>query len=120
MSSREAAANEPSRTPYVVGFGLSVILTLAAYLFVTQQVFTGNSGLFVIASLGILQFIVQVLCFLHLAEEQKPRLKLVAFLFMLLVVGIVVLGSLWIMANLNYRMMVPTEQAKYLHENEGL
>ena len=109
-----------SRAPYVVGFSLSVILTLISFWIVSKHILTGHAALFVIACLAVLQFVVQVLCFLHLAEERRPRLKLVAFLFMLLIVSIVVVGSLWIMANLNYHMMTPVEQSKYLHDNEGL
>ena len=35
---------------------------------------------------------------------------------------IVVIGSLWIMHNLNYNMMhmSPQEQLQYMHDNEGI
>lgn len=62
--------------------------------------------------LGILafgQFVVQLVYFLHLGTEQKPRWKLLVFWFMIVVVLIVVVGSLWIMYNLNYNMIMPPE-----------
>ena len=36
----------------------------------------------------------------------EERWNLIAFLFTLLIIGIVVVGSLWIMYNLNINMMV--------------
>ena len=41
-----------------------------------------------------------------------------AFLFMMLIVVIVVIGSLWIMTNLDYNMM-PDEVETYILEEEG-
>ncbi len=108
---------------YVVGFVLSVLLSLAAFWLVGRHVLDGGSALFVIFSLALLQFSVQVLCFLHLAEEERPRHKLVAFLFMIVVVLILAGGSVWIMNNLNYHMqppLSPVQQDRYLRDNEGL
>lgn len=125
--SQVVTVNRPSEprvtsTTYFVGFLASVTLTFIAFLVVTHDLLHGNAALLTIAGLAIAQFIIQVLCFLHLANEARPRLKLMAFLFMLMVVAILAGGSLWIMKNLNYHMttMNPVEQGTYLHENEGL
>ncbi|HSW98436.1 MAG TPA: cytochrome o ubiquinol oxidase subunit IV [Candidatus Saccharimonadales bacterium] len=103
----KAAGNDTSHgsfKSYTVGFGLSVLVTLGAYLAVTQHVL-GRTGLIaVIFALAVVQLVVQLLFFLHLGREGKPRLNLMSFLFMLLVLVIVVAGSLWIMNNLNYHM----------------
>jgi cytochrome o ubiquinol oxidase operon protein cyoD len=93
-----------SVTTYVIGFALSVILTLAAYGSVTHHVF-GRTGLIaVIFVLAAVQLMVQLMFFLHLGREGKPRLNLMTFVFMLIVLIIIVGGSLWIMNNLNYHM----------------
>lgn len=92
---------------YGLGYLLCIVLTLAAYIAVVRQIFTGwVLGGFVIA-LGVLQIVVQLFLFIHLNAEHKPRWNTIMFLFMLLIIAIVVIGSLWIMANLNYRVMEP-------------
>jgi cytochrome o ubiquinol oxidase operon protein cyoD len=63
---------------------------------------------------------VQLVFFLHLGGEGKPRWRLTAFLFMLLVLVILVFGSLWIMYNLDYHMtMSPEELDSQIIEDEG-
>jgi cytochrome o ubiquinol oxidase subunit IV len=57
--------------------------------------------------------------FLHLGRETRPRWKLAVFLFMLGVILILVFGSLWIMTNLNYRMM-PKQMVQYMNSQAGL
>ncbi len=94
-----------SITSYIIGFLLSLVLTFSAYFLVTQQILTGWNLILTIAFLGILQMIVQLLFFLHMGVEKKPRWNLQSFLFMALVVVILVSGSLWIMYNLDTRVM---------------
>jgi len=43
--------------------------------------------------------------FLHVGEEAKPRWEIISFYFMVVVLFIVVLGTLWIMFDLNTRVM---------------
>lgn len=89
----------------MIGFALSVVLTLGAYFLVVEHIFSGNALDFVLAGLCLTQVLVQLLFFLHLGNEPKPYWNLLVFLFMVLVVAILVLGSLWIMHNLDYRTM---------------
>jgi cytochrome o ubiquinol oxidase operon protein cyoD len=111
---------------YTTGFVLSILLTLVAYFLVTHHITSGLQSpspqlvLASIAGLAVLQLYVQVRYFLHLGAESGPRWKLMAFLFMLMVVVIVVFGSLWIMHNLNYHSMTPTQLKSYMQTNEGL
>ena len=107
---------------YVVGFVLSLGLTLAAYFLVRHGSLSSGVLIVLVVFLALAQFAVQLFFFLHLGEESRPRLRLWAVLFMLLVVGILVFGSLWIMNNLSYNMMhmSPQETNKYLHNHEGL
>lgn len=90
---------------YVTGFVASLILTLVAYLVVTKNIVDMQLVVPIIVVLAVIQFVVQLVFFLHLGRETKPRWNLMAFLFMILVVFIVVVGSLWIMNNLDYNMM---------------
>lgn len=87
---------------YSIGFGLSLVLTIAAYLLASRQLTTGWALIFALAALAVAQLTVQLVFFLHLGRESKPRWNLVVFAFALMVVIILVFGSLWIMHNLNY------------------
>lgn len=104
---------------YVIGFILSLILTGVAYIIVTKHIFTGNELVTAIIALAIAQVLTQLFFFLHLGRETKPRWKLVVLLFMLLVLGILVFGSLWIMQNLNYNM-TPQDVTNYIIRDEGI
>lgn len=90
---------------YVGGFIASIILTLLAYVSVTQHWLANPYLNFTILILAFLQLVVQLVCFLHLGEEAKPRWNLIFLLSAAGVIGIVVAGSIWIMAHLNYNMM---------------
>ncbi len=93
-----------SLAKYIVGFVGSVSLTMAAYLLVTRSSWSSTVVVGVIAALAIVQFLVQMVFFLHIGDEGRPRWKLGVLVFMLGIVVIVVLGSIWIMINLNGRM----------------
>ena len=104
-----------SITSYIIGFLLSLILTFSAYFLVTQQILTGWNLILTIAFLGVVQMVVQILFFLHMGVEKKPRWNLQSFLFMALVVVILVGGSLWIMHSLNTRMMPENMKTEMNH-----
>jgi cytochrome o ubiquinol oxidase operon protein cyoD len=101
---------------YVCGFLLSLLLTLAAYYSVVHHVSAGNVAIAVIVGLAIAQLMTQLTFFLHLGQEGKPRLNLTVFVFMLMVIGIVVIGSLWIMHNLDYNMMPQEMEHRMLEQ----
>lgn len=48
---------------------------------------------------------IQLFFFLHLGQESKPYWNSQLFLFMLTILVILVIGSLWIMHNLSYNVM---------------
>jgi cytochrome o ubiquinol oxidase operon protein cyoD len=111
---------------YITGFILSLISTLVVYGIVQTHLGNGHAVIsnnvltIVVALLAAAQCIVQVIYFLHLGHESKPRLRLLAFVFMLIVVTILVAGSLWIMNNLNYHTMTPQDINKYvLQQSQG-
>lgn len=103
--------------PYVSGFVISLFLTLEAYVLVAHHELSRKLLIGTVAALALIQFMVQLVLFLHLGRETKPRWKLVVFLFMIMVVFILVFGSIWIMYSLNYRM-TPQQIYQYLN-NQG-
>lgn len=109
----------PGIKPYVIGFILSIILTLLAYWAVTAKAYEAGFVIAIIVGLAILQLFVQLFFFLHLGEEMRPRWRLITLSFGILVVFIVVFGSLWIMDNLNYNMMHSPEKMEQYMEKQG-
>lgn len=92
--------------PYVYGFIVSLAAILAAYIIVTQPGVSATATIIgVLVGLALIQLIAQVSYFLHLGDGPRPRWHLLSFLTMVMVVGFIVVGSLWIMANLDYNMM---------------
>lgn len=100
----------PAIKLYVAGFVLAIVLTLAAYAVVERQLLEHGLAVYVLVGLALVQFAVQLVFFLHLGDERGPRWNMAAFLFTLIVLGVIVLGSLWIMHNLNYNMDMTPEQ----------
>lgn len=90
---------------YVWGLALSLILTLGSFGLVGWHLLKVSDLYVVISILAVLQLFVQSIFFLRLNASQEGRWNLLPFLFVILIVGILVAGSLWIMYNLNYNMM---------------
>lgn len=106
---------------YSAGFGLSLVLTLVAYLLVTRSIFAGWTLAAVLGVLAITQLLVQLFFFLHLGREARPRWNLVVMLFAVMVVGTIVFGSLWIMRNIQYHHthMSPGQTDQFITHDEG-
>jgi len=97
---------------YVIGFLASLILTAISFSIVITKQLSGTALVFTIVGLALIQAIFQLLFFLHVGQEAKPRWETVVFFFMVLVLFIVALGSLWIMSDLNDRVMTNMATAK--------
>lgn len=90
---------------YVTGFLLSIFLTIIPYVMVTERLFGKESLIFGVTFFAIAQLIVQIVFFLHLPAKQKPYWNIVVFMYTLIIVAFLVVGSLWIMYHLNTNMM---------------
>jgi cytochrome o ubiquinol oxidase operon protein cyoD len=90
---------------YAIGFVVCLALTIVAYEMVVQHVFTGWMNGAAVLTLATAQAAVQLRLFLFLGKESKPKWGVLFFCFTVLTLLVVVLGSLWIMANLDYNMM---------------
>lgn len=104
---------------YVTGYLLSIYLTMAAYLLVTNHAFDNFFMVILLVTLALLQFFVQLYYFLHLNADRQSRWRLFVFGLMIMVVGILVAGSIWIMNNLNYRM-TPQQMNNYMTSQDTL
>ena len=115
----EHNAHPLSLAKYITGFVGCVAITLVAYVLVTRTSWSQGAIIGTISVLAVLQFVVQMVLFLHVGEEQGPRWKLAVMIMMLSVVLILVFGSLWIMNNLNYRM-TPQQVLQYMKSQDSL
>jgi cytochrome o ubiquinol oxidase operon protein cyoD len=105
---------------YVVGFILSILITLAAYILVVKHLWPMQTLIYIVLGIAVVQLVVQLVFFLHIGRGSKW--KFITFVFAILVVLIVVVGTIWIMNNLNYNMMQmsPDQMELYMHQNEGI
>lgn len=108
-----------SLTKYLIGFVVSIAVTLAAYVLATHQSISRDTVMYALAALAVVQFIVQMVFFLHVGSERKPRWKAMIMWLMLAVVLILVAGSIWIMNNLDYRM-TEDQVRNYLKSQDSL
>jgi cytochrome o ubiquinol oxidase operon protein cyoD len=100
---------------YVTGFFLSLFLTIIPYVMVTEQMFGRNSLVVGITFFAVAQLFTQVIFFLHLPAKEKPYWNILVFVYTLLIVAFLVIGSMWIMYHLNMNMMGVSP----FHSNEG-
>lgn len=111
---------------YIGGFVFSIVLTLVVFVLVNNHVATGHQAyshdflVLAIMGLALVQLVVQLVFFLHLGAESKPRWNLAVFLFMLVILVVIVGGSLWIMQNLDYNMQSPQEIGNSIMQDEGI
>ena len=90
---------------YAIGFFGSLFLTGLSFSLAIEQFFSKKVLIIVLVFLALVQAFVQLLFFMHFGKEEKPRWMTLIFSFMALVLLIVVLGSLWIIFDLNNRVM---------------
>lgn len=88
----------------VYGFGISMVLTLAAFFVVLHPTLPMKA--FFLLVLALLQFVTQSLCFLDILGEKGPRWNLVVFLSTLTIVLTILFFTVWIMNHLNENMMI--------------
>lgn len=104
---------------YVVGFLLSLVLTLVAYCLVVGHAMSGNALVATILGFAMLQMVVQIVFFLHLGREPKPHWNLAFFVATVGLIVVVVGGSIVIMHNLHYNMS-PMDTSKSIVEDERI
>ena len=91
---------------YLVGVISCSILTLLSFWVVMSKMFSKTEVLILIFSAACIQFLVQVFCFLRFSTKtEQGKTNVMSFIFTGVVLTSIIVGSLWIMWNLNYYMM---------------
>lgn len=95
-----------TRRSYLIGFGLSAVLTAIPFWLVMSDVLVNPQATAAwVIGLAFVQIIVHTLCFLHVNTRAEGGWTLLALIFTVVMVAIVISGSLWIMYHLNSNMM---------------
>jgi cytochrome o ubiquinol oxidase subunit IV len=96
-------------TVYTIGLVLGVILTAISFWVANTSLLWPPGVPLGLAVLAIAQMGVHLVFFLHITSGPDNTNNVLALAFGVLIVTIVVVGSLWIMFNLNDNMMPPPE-----------
>ena len=82
---------------YLIGFLLSIVLTIIPLYAVLTDTFSKKATTIIILVMAILQFVVQLVYFMHIRDEENPRYNLISLVFGLVIMLLIVVGSIWIM-----------------------
>ncbi len=88
-----------------MGFALAAGLTAASFVLAANHWLTPASLVAALVVLAIAQMIVHLIFFLHITTAPAQKTNILALLLTLLIISLVVIGSLWIMAQLNAHMV---------------
>ena len=94
---------------YLAGLIFSTILTLASFWSASTGAIYGPGVPILLGVLAIAQMGVHLVFFLHISSAPDQVNNFLALAFGIFVVGLIVFGSMLIMANLNH-MMVPMDK----------
>ena len=104
--STDHGASHGSVKTYMTGFILSIILTAIPFWMVMNGSASHAALIGTVLVAAVVQIVVHLVCFLHMNSKSDEGWNLTAFVFAVLIIAIVVIGSIWIMWNLNYNMMI--------------
>jgi cytochrome o ubiquinol oxidase operon protein cyoD len=90
---------------YIVGYGLALLLTCAAFGLVHLHVLGGSEAFYTVLGLALAQIVVHFRFFLHIDLKRSARADLQLILFSSVIVALMVGGTLVVLFNLHMRMM---------------
>ena len=91
---------------YIWGLIFSIILTAIPFGLVMSGTLGSGLTLAIILLCAIAQVFVQLVFFLHMNTSSEQIWNTTSAVFIVLIVAIVVLGSIWIMHHLNHNMLM--------------
>ena len=101
-----AGASHGNTKQYTIGFILSVILTVIPFGMVMAGGFGRGIVMAVIAITAVAQVLVQLVYFLHMNSSSEQRWNVIAFIYTVLCIAVLLVGSVWIMNYLHFNMMI--------------
>ncbi|MGK2889598.1 MAG: cytochrome o ubiquinol oxidase subunit IV [Candidatus Malihini olakiniferum] len=106
-STTDHGASYGSVKSYIIGFVMSVILTVIPFGLVIAGVAPPRVIIAGVVGCAVVQVLVHLVYFLHLNSSSEQRWNVVALVFAILIIAIVVVGSIWIMLSAHHNMMIP-------------
>jgi len=97
---------------YLIGLGYALLLTVASFWASSSTLVYAPAVPVLLATLAIAQMGVHVAFFLHISSAPDQANNFLALAFGVFVTGLIVFGSIMIMAHLNHNMMPMDELMK--------
>ncbi len=94
-----------SAKSYLIGFVAAAVLTAIPFALTMLHILPAATLVPVIVGIGVVQILVHLVFFLHMNTSSSQVWNNAAFVFAVLIVGILIVGSLWVMYHLNVNMM---------------
>lgn len=118
MSAMKSDSYNKSVLRYCLGAFIAGVITATIYIVAMNELVAGAMIMTcVILAAALIQLVVQLYFFLHISGGEKPRWRLHSFWFAAMMIMIVVVGSIWVMKNLDYNMgMSPEQMYKFMLE----
>ncbi|WP_122560102.1 cytochrome o ubiquinol oxidase subunit IV [Pseudomonas viridiflava] len=100
-----AGTSHGSSRSYMVGFILSVVLTLIPFLLAMYPALPRMTTLWLVVLTGLIQIVVHLKFFLHLDTAAEQRWNMRALIFSLIIIVLLVGLTLWIMFSIHHNML---------------
>jgi cytochrome o ubiquinol oxidase operon protein cyoD len=94
---------------YTSGLGFALLLTAASFIVAQTSLLWPPGVAAGLAVLAVAQIGVHLVFFLHIGTDSESTNNVLALAFGILIVGLVMAGSLWIMNHLNANMLSPSQ-----------
>jgi cytochrome o ubiquinol oxidase subunit IV len=102
-----------SRKTYMIGFWLSVLLTaIPFYLVMSGAVQNKEATSVLLVAFAAVQIVVHMVCFLHMNGKSEDGWTMMSLIFTIIIVGIVLSGSVWVMYHLNANMALSPDMSQ--------
>jgi cytochrome o ubiquinol oxidase operon protein cyoD len=99
-------ADHGTMKSYMTGFVLSVILTAIPFWLIMGDVIADKTvATLIIVAFAAVQIVVHMVYFLHMNTKSEGGWTFMSMIFTLIIVMIALVGSLWVMYNMNVNMM---------------
>jgi cytochrome o ubiquinol oxidase subunit IV len=102
---------------YTAGFVIAIILTAVSFWAADTSLLWGPGVPLGLAVLAIAQMGVHLVFFIHITTGPDNTNNVLALAFGVLIVIVVLIGSLWIMTDLNANMMSPPMPAETMNSH---
>lgn len=96
---------KPSLGDYFTGFFLAIVLTAIPFWVVIAGDIGKSAAMVLVAVFAVIQMVAQLRFFLHYSTKRMPLEATIALALAIVIGGVIIAGAIWVMYDLNYRMM---------------